>query len=92
MRDYLAIKHPHSRDAAITFDEKPHIYTVNGSSNYLSVTTWCHSHFKPFNAAETIQRMMASRNWNNSKYYGKTSEEISKATGGLGIPGFKWPL
>ena len=22
----------------------------------------------------------------------KTSEEISKATGGLGIPGFKWPL
>tara|TARA_Y100000741_G_scaffold330777_1_gene285591 strand:- start:358 stop:675 length:318 start_codon:yes stop_codon:yes gene_type:complete len=22
----------------------------------------------------------------------KTSDEISKATGGLGIPGFKWPL
>jgi DNA-binding YbaB/EbfC family protein len=22
----------------------------------------------------------------------KTSEEISKATGGLGVPGFKWPL
>jgi len=22
----------------------------------------------------------------------KTSEEISKATGGFGIPGFKWPL
>jgi len=22
----------------------------------------------------------------------KTNEEISKATGGLGIPGFKWPL
>jgi len=22
----------------------------------------------------------------------KTQEEISKATGGLGIPGFKWPL
>ena len=22
----------------------------------------------------------------------KTKEEISKATGGLGIPGFKWPL
>ena len=22
----------------------------------------------------------------------KTSEEISKATGGLGIPGFKWPF
>ena len=22
----------------------------------------------------------------------KTTEEISKATGGFGIPGFKWPL
>ena len=22
----------------------------------------------------------------------KTNEEISKATGGFGIPGFKWPL
>ena len=22
----------------------------------------------------------------------KTNEEITKATGGLGIPGFKWPL
>tara|TARA_B100000767_G_C19495148_1_gene421907 strand:+ start:90 stop:407 length:318 start_codon:yes stop_codon:yes gene_type:complete len=22
----------------------------------------------------------------------KTSEELSKATGGIGIPGFKWPL
>ena len=31
---------------------------------------------------------------NNAKIQlkSKTSEEISKATGGLGIPGFKWPL
>ena len=31
---------------------------------------------------------------NNAKILlkSKTSEEISKATGGLGIPGFKWPL
>ena len=27
-----------------------------------------------------------------SQIKSKTSEEISKATGGLGIPGFKWPL
>ena len=27
-----------------------------------------------------------------SQLKSKTSEEISKATGGLGIPGFKWPL
>ena len=32
--------------------------------------------------------------YNNAKTQlkSKTSEEISKATGGLGIPGFKWPL
>ena len=31
---------------------------------------------------------------NNAKVQlkSKTSEEISKTTGGLGIPGFKWPL
>ena len=31
---------------------------------------------------------------NNAKIHlkSKTSKEISKATGGLGIPGFKWPL
>ena len=31
---------------------------------------------------------------NNAKIQlkAKTTEEISKATGGLGIPGFKWPL
>ena len=27
-----------------------------------------------------------------SKLKSKTTEEISKATGGFGIPGFKWPL
>ena len=32
--------------------------------------------------------------YNNAKAQlkSKTTEEISKATGGLGIPGFKWPL
>ena len=31
---------------------------------------------------------------NNAKHQlkSKTSEEISKATGGFGIPGFKWPI
>ena len=32
--------------------------------------------------------------YNNAKVQlkSKTSEEISKATGGFGIPGFKWPI
>ena len=34
----------------------------------------------------------AAHNDAKSKLKLKTSEEISKATGGIGIPGFKWPL
>ena len=34
----------------------------------------------------------AAHNDAKSKLKSKTSEEISKATGGIGIPGFKWPI
>tara|TARA_B100000767_G_C19233060_1_gene316024 strand:+ start:81 stop:398 length:318 start_codon:yes stop_codon:yes gene_type:complete len=36
--------------------------------------------------------IMAAHNNAKSELKLKTSEEISKSTGGLGIPGFKWPL
>ena len=36
--------------------------------------------------------IVAAHNNAKSQIKAKTSEEISKATGGLGIPGFKWPL
>ena len=36
--------------------------------------------------------IIAAHNNAKIKLKSKTSEEISKATGGLGIPGFKWPL
>ena len=36
--------------------------------------------------------IVAALNNAKIKLKSKTSEEISKATGGLGIPGFKWPL
>ena len=34
----------------------------------------------------------AAHNNAKTQLKSKTSEEISKATGGIGIPGFKWPL
>ena len=34
----------------------------------------------------------AAHNNAKTELKSKTSEEISKATGGFGIPGFKWPL
>ena len=42
---------------------------------------------------EIIQDLItAAHNDAKNKLKLKTSEEISKATGGLGVPGFKWPL
>ena len=82
---YLAEKNPHPRDTQITFDEEPHIYTINGEEDktYTSVTTWVHSYFKPFNAKEVIKAMMRNkRKWEdpvaNQKYYGKSAEEIEE--------------
>ena len=36
--------------------------------------------------------IIASHNNAKVQLKSKTTEEISKATGGLGIPGFKWPI
>ena len=36
--------------------------------------------------------IVAAHNNAKSKLKSKTNEEISKATGNFGIPGFKWPL
>ena len=36
--------------------------------------------------------IIAAHNSAKSQLKIKTTEEISKATGGFGIPGFKWPL
>lgn len=74
--DYLATKNSHPRDANIVFDEGPHIYTINGDSNYMSVTTWNHSHFAHFDPDSVIDKMMDSKKWSQSKYFGKSREEI----------------
>ena len=36
--------------------------------------------------------IVAAHNSAKAQIKSKTTDEISKATGGLGIPGFKWPL
>ena len=36
--------------------------------------------------------IIAAHNNAKSELKSKTNEEITKATGGFGIPGFKWPL
>ena len=76
--DYLAKKNAHPRDQYITFDEGPHIYTIKGDSDFMSVTTWNHSHFSHFDADKIIDKMMSSWKWNKSKYYGMTKDEIKE--------------
>lgn len=74
--DYLSKLNCHERDSHITFDEGPHIYTIDGDSDYTSCTTWNHSHFEHFNADAIIANMMKSPKWPENKYYGKTPDEI----------------
>jgi ATP-dependent exoDNAse (exonuclease V) beta subunit len=73
----LALQNPHLRDAFISFDEGPHIYTVHGDTTFTSVTTFIHSHFSHFDADAVIDKMMPKiLNDPSYKYYGLTREEI----------------
>jgi len=66
------------RDALIQFEEKGHRYKIlsDPDSIYTSVTGWVHSHFDPFDADGIIDKMMNSKKWSKSPYFGKTREEI----------------
>jgi len=78
MTEYLQSIHGHPRDAQITFEEEGHAYTIDGSSDFTSVTTWIHSPFPHFDADKIINSMMASPKWPKSKYFGMTKEAIKK--------------
>jgi len=74
----LEEKNKHIRDKHISFEEGPHIYTIDGDSDFTSVTTWIHSHFHHFDADDIIKKMRASKNWPNNKYYPMEPDEIKK--------------
>ena len=76
MCDYLSQKNPHPRDIGVSLEESTHLYNINGDFKYMSVTTWNNRHYEKFDADKIIDKMMASKNWINSKYYGQTSNEI----------------
>ena len=80
MTTYLNQKNPHIRDESIVFTEFGHKYTITTDidSKYISVTTWCHSHFPKFDADKIIDGMMRNKsNWKpGHKYWGLTKQEI----------------
>lgn len=74
---FLAQKNHHERDERITFIEEDHKYIIKGlDKNPISVTTLIHCNFPTFNDDLVIDKMMNSKNWKSSKYYGKTKDEI----------------
>ena len=73
----LATKNKHPRDDHIRFFEPTHTYYIDGSStNVISCTGFLHNFFPHFDPKATIAKMMRSPKWPQSKYFGKTAEEI----------------
>lgn len=78
---FLAKLNCHPRDLNITFREEDHVYTIihNGEKiKPISVTTLIHKYFPEFNADIVIDKMMRSAKWPQSKYFGKTKDQIKK--------------
>ena len=82
--DFLQKLNHHKRDDHITFDEGPHIYTIDGDSGFTSVTTWVHSHFSHFDPDKVINNMFSSGKINDPtyKYFGMTKDQIKKQWSG----------
>ncbi len=81
----LAIKNRHERDNLIHFDEPTHVYTVKGNSKgWISCTGFLHSFFPHTDTDEIITKMMNSKKWPESKWYGMTREQIKKAWKDMG--------
>ncbi len=75
--DHLKNKNTHPRDSRILFDEPTHTYTIDGDSNYTSVTTWNHTHFSEFDADSVIRNMRRGKNWGpTNKYFGMSDDQI----------------
>jgi hypothetical protein len=75
----LCYKNHHPRDDRITFYEPTHTYTLDGTSKGLiSGTGFIHSFFGHVDSDEVIAKMMKSKKWPESKYFGMTPTQIKK--------------
>ena len=59
--DFLAEKNSHERDSHITFEEGPHIYTIDGDSSFTSVTTFIHGNFSHFDTEPIVDGILKSK-------------------------------
>ena len=72
----LEVQNAHERDNDIKFVEEGHVYYIKKEKGFKSVTTLVHDAFEKFNSDKIIDNMMKGANWEKSKYYGMTKEEI----------------
>jgi ATP-dependent exoDNAse (exonuclease V) beta subunit len=76
----LELENKHPRDERIEFFEVGHYYTIDGErGGYKSVTTMIHNLFPQFDADAVIDKMMKSKKWPKSKYFGMSKDEIKAA-------------
>ena len=76
----LALRNAHERDTRIVFEEGPHLYKIDGSSEgYVSVTTLNHGYFAHFDAEKIVNNLLSNKKRMADptyKYYGMTKESI----------------
>lgn len=77
--------HRHERDNLIHFDEPTHVYTVKGDSRgWISCTGFLHAFFPHADTDDIITKMMKSKKWPESKWYGMTREQIKQTWKDMG--------
>lgn len=76
----LKALNPHPNDSLIYFDEKPHLYYVDGKKIESSVTTFIHKQFPAFDANK-IAESVYKKNFTNKKspYFEMTVDDIKKS-------------
>lgn len=75
-KQLLSEKNKHKRDNSISLDEATHIYTINNKSDFISVTKFVHSLFKPFVSDKVIDNIIKGKNYKSSKYFNMPRQEI----------------
>jgi len=75
-------KHP--KDDRIKFTESNHSYCINGSMDFISVTTLIDKFREKFDADEAIMKMRNSSKPMKEEYQGKTDEQIKQKWEGGG--------
>jgi hypothetical protein len=80
---HLAKLNYHPMDERISFDEPTHIYTIDGESDYTSVTTFVHHQFPHFDAPAVINGLISPTKMirgkmypNKNKYYTTAFQNI----------------